>query len=270
MVSLFIPTYNAAPFLDRVIDSLRSQTYDDWEAWFVDDVSTDDTVALLHQWEQRDARIHLLAKTHNEGFVPFSWLRVFPLLRGDFTLYMSQDDWLSPTCLDVLCRTQQATGADCVIPDCVFTWDDGRQRSSLTVARQLTPRGAFARMLNYDIPGFALWRTAVIRRLSMPTEAWNSDEGMQRLWALGCRGGVALCPEAKFYYRQTPASITRGLKPYHLSGLLTQRRLFWRAVAVALPLTHPKAFGRFAWQYLRSWVYLRRQLGFRHTALSPS
>ena len=262
LVSIFIPTYNGASFLPETVQSVIRQSYTHWELWLVDDCSTDGvTPSLLDDYAAQDSRIHVIHKERNEGFVPCSWNRVFSQLSGEFTLYMSQDDWLAPDCLEMLIQTQSAADADTVIANCVFT-DGNQQRASFgphSPAMSLAPRQAFARMLNYDIPGFALWRTSLIRHLGMPTDAWNADEGMQRLWALGSNR-VMLCPAAMFYYRQTPDSITKGLRPYHLSGLNTQRALLRASLTHGIWWRYPLPVIRFAWQYLRSWRYLRRHL----------
>lgn len=145
---------------------------------------------------------------------------------------MSHDDQISHDCIERLVRTQEETGADTVIPDCVFSYEDGTQKSSFSGSYRrvsLSAKSAFAQMLNYDIPGFALWRTSMIREIGMPTEAFNSDEGMQRIWALKSNK-VAIDGSAKFYYLLTEGSITRGLKPYHLTGLKTQKRLLKTAL----------------------------------------
>ena len=257
LISIFIPTYNATKCIDATLQSVLSQTYKEIEVWLVDDKSTDDTVAKLEEWQKKDSRVHVLAKEQNEGFVPFSWNRVFPVLEGEFTLYMSHDDSLSSDCIEKLVKRQQETGADAVIADCMFDYEDGRKVSSNLKEVVLDAKQAFARMLNYDIPGFALWRTALIKKIGMPTEAWNSDEGMQRIWALNCKKGIALCPEAKFYYYLTNASITKGLKPYHKTGLKTQKRLFKACLSSGICVTYPKLFLRFMKQYIKSYIYLR-------------
>ena len=259
-VSVFIPTYNASGCIDATLKSVLCQTYKDLEVWVVDDCSPDDTVAILRRWQERDSRVNILTKEKNEGFVPYSWNRVFPRLKGELTLYMSHDDYLSPDCIELLVKSQQESGVDAVIPDCVFVYDDGLEKSSFSSSITFSARKAFARMLNYDIPGFALWRTSLIKDKGMPTEAWNSDEGMQRIWALNCKNGVALCPQAKFFYRISQASITKGLKPYHLTGLKTQKRLFKAAFLSGTCFCYPKEFLRFVWQYLKSYGYLMRNI----------
>lgn len=263
LVSVFIPTYNATGCIDETLKSVLSQTHSDLEVWVVDDCSTDCTPQLLDEWAERDSRVHILHKDRNEGFVPCSWNHVFPLLKGEFAFYMSHDDKIAPDCIELLVRAQGETDADIVIPDCVFTYEDGRQKSSFstphTQREVLTPKSAFAQMLNYDIPGFALWRTSLIRRIGMPTEAFNSDEGMQRVWSLNSNK-VVIEPAAKFYYLLTDGSITRGLKPYHLTGLKTQQRLIRAAFGNGIWWRYPRQVLRFVWQYLKSYRYLKSQL----------
>lgn len=259
LVSIFIPTYNASKCIGETLQSVLSQTYTDLEVWLADDCSKDNTIQILEGFAKQDSRVHILQKVKNEGFVPFSWNRVFPLLHGEFTLYMSHDDFLSNDCIEKLVARQQETDADCVIPDTVFTRPDSKHSTldpNLTV---LDPKSAFAKMLNYDIPGFALWRTDLIRKIGMPTEAFNSDEGMQRIWALNCNK-VAFCFDAKFYYRLTEDSITKGLKPYHLTGLKTQKRLIKTAIEKGVWWRFPKETVRFVWQYAKSYRYLHKML----------
>lgn len=268
-VSVFIPTYNASSCIEKTLRSVLEQTYSNLEVWIVDDCSTDNTREILQAQAEQDSRVKLLFKEKNEGFVPYSWNRVFPLLNGEFTFYMSHDDQISPDCIERLVRTQQKTGSDTVIPDCVFTYEDGHQKSSLSSyspfgscsskALSLSSKEAFAKMLNYDIPGFALWRTAMIREIGMPTEAFNSDEGMQRIWALKSNK-VAIDGSAKFYYLLTEGSITRGLKPYHITGLKTQERLLKETFSNGIWWRYPKETLRFAWQYLKSYRYLKSSM----------
>ena len=270
MVSIFIPTYNANPsLLEETLQSVLQQTCADLDIWLVDDASTDATPQLLDQWAARDARIHVIHKEQNEGFVPYSWNRVFPHLQGEWTLYMSHDDLLAPDSIEQLLSEAEREEVDCVIPTCIgfeqnylgpeASLDGFNHKNHFDKREELSGQQAFARMLNYDIPGFALWRTSLIREQGMPTEAFNSDEGMQRIWALHSRK-VILCPAARFYYRIVAGSITKGLKPYHRTSLLTQRRLLRTSVDAGIWWRYPMPVLRFYVQYLRSWRYLNKAL----------
>ena len=49
-LSIVIPTYNHARFLRTALDSIRAQTFDDWEAMVVNNFSDDDTVAVVESY----------------------------------------------------------------------------------------------------------------------------------------------------------------------------------------------------------------------------
>lgn len=255
LISIFIPTYNAIQCIEKTLASVLNQTYKNLEVWLVDDCSTDGTPQLLDELASKDTRVKVLHKEKNEGFVPFSWNRIFPLLNGEFTFYLSHDDTLSLDCIEQLVKTQRETSAECIIP----TVKMGETSTYNYADSVISGKSAFAKMLNYDIPGFALWKTDLIRSIGMPTDAWNSDEGMQRIWVLNCNK-VAFCSEAVFYYYLTPESITKGLKPYHLTGLKTQKRLLKATIQYGIWWRYPKETIRFVWQYFKSYVYLKRNI----------
>lgn len=265
MVSIFIPTYNAINCINETLGNVLNQSYTNIDIWIIDDASTDGTQELLKEWEKKDSRIHLILKDVNGGNVPLSWNMVFPYLRGEWTLYMSHDDLLSKDCIELLLM-HAYEGVDCVIPSCVGFHDNPLKPESdlhefnkrSNVSRRKTVisgRKAFSLMLNYDIPGFALWKTSLIQKMGMPTESFNSDECMQRLWVLNCRH-VAFCNEAKFYYRMSVNSIGKGLRPYHYSSLLTQRRLLKAVLRKGIISVYALLF--FV-KWMRSEYYLRRQ-----------
>lgn len=63
MVSVCMPIYNAAPFLRMCIDSILSQSFDDFELIIVDDGSTDESVDIVLTYT--DCRIKLIRNRHN-------------------------------------------------------------------------------------------------------------------------------------------------------------------------------------------------------------
>ena len=65
MISIIIPTYNRARIIQQAIDSVLTQTYQDWELIIVDDGSTDDTEAVVKK--NTDKRIRYIKYTPNQG-----------------------------------------------------------------------------------------------------------------------------------------------------------------------------------------------------------
>jgi len=65
--SIITPTYNRAHTIKRAIDSMRNQTYDNWEMIIIDDGSTDNTEEIVKNIQQKDNRIKYIKAKQNGG-----------------------------------------------------------------------------------------------------------------------------------------------------------------------------------------------------------
>ena len=65
--SVIIPTYNRSRYLPKAINSVLSQTFQDFEIIVVDDCSTDNTVQIIQEFVKHDSRIKLLRHERNKG-----------------------------------------------------------------------------------------------------------------------------------------------------------------------------------------------------------
>lgn len=66
-VSIIIPAYNIEPYLERCLESVRHQTYKEFQIIIVDDGSTDQTGQIADSFAERDKRFHVIHK-ENRGF----------------------------------------------------------------------------------------------------------------------------------------------------------------------------------------------------------
>jgi len=64
MISVVIPAYNAARFIEPAIESILKQTFQEFEVILVDDGSTDNTLEILEHYAQKDPRIRVIQCTH--------------------------------------------------------------------------------------------------------------------------------------------------------------------------------------------------------------
>lgn len=67
LVSIIIPVYNAAIFLEDTIITIKEQTYQNWEAIFVDDCSKDDSIKIIERQAINDKRIKIIKNEINSG-----------------------------------------------------------------------------------------------------------------------------------------------------------------------------------------------------------
>jgi glycosyltransferase involved in cell wall biosynthesis len=91
-VSIIVPTYNYGRYIGETLESLRSQTLDDWECIAVDDGSTDDTRAALAGYAAGDARIRYVWQTNaKQAAARNNGLRQ---ARGKYIQFLDADDLL--------------------------------------------------------------------------------------------------------------------------------------------------------------------------------
>ncbi|PMQ00877.1 MAG: glycosyl transferase [Dictyoglomus sp. NZ13-RE01] len=104
-ISIIIPTFNREKLLPRAIESVRRQTYKDWELLIVDDRSNDNTESLVKKYISLDDRIRYLKNERKKG--P-AGARNFGILnsKGEYIAFLDSDDEWSEVhleeCIDVL------------------------------------------------------------------------------------------------------------------------------------------------------------------------
>jgi glycosyltransferase involved in cell wall biosynthesis len=103
LVSVVTPVYNGARYLDQCIESVCSQTYDNWEYVIVNNRSTDDTLAIAESYARRDPRIRVHT---NETFLPLveNWNHAVRQIssRSKYCKVLHADDLLLPDCLSAM------------------------------------------------------------------------------------------------------------------------------------------------------------------------
>ena len=110
-VSIIVPVYNCEKYLPECIASLRRQTLTDIEMIFVCDASPDDSLAILRENEQRDARIRVIAFPENRGVSAARNAGVEAAV-GEFIGFCDSDDWIEPEMFEQLYSAAQEKDAD--------------------------------------------------------------------------------------------------------------------------------------------------------------
>ena len=101
-VSVIIPNYNHAPYLQRRIESVLNQTYTDFELILLDDYSTDNSKGILLSYSDNPKVSHIVINEQNGGNTFKQWEKGFQLAKGDFIWIAESDDWCELTLLENL------------------------------------------------------------------------------------------------------------------------------------------------------------------------
>lgn len=97
-VSVCVPTYNYAQFLPPAVESVLSQSFEDFELIVIDDGSSDNTVQVMQAYTD-DPRVTFVAREKNVGlFANFN--DCAERARGEYVKYLCADDWLEPQMLE--------------------------------------------------------------------------------------------------------------------------------------------------------------------------
>lgn len=67
LVSIIIPVFNDEEYIVRCLDSVKNQTVDFWEAWIIDDCSTDNSIAIAEEFCSNDPRFHIIKNEVNSS-----------------------------------------------------------------------------------------------------------------------------------------------------------------------------------------------------------
>ena len=112
-VSVVVPVFNAARFLDTSIGSVLGQSRTDWELVLVDDGSRDDSRAICAAHAERDPRIRVIGQD-NRGPAAARNLGMNQA-RGRFISFLDADDQLLPDALSFLLAEAEQRGAELVL-----------------------------------------------------------------------------------------------------------------------------------------------------------
>ena len=92
IISIIVPVYNTAPYLDRCIQSIQNQTFENYELILVDDGSMDESGNICDGYARTDTKIVVVHK-ENTGVSATRNVGI-KLLHGKYFMFLDSDDWL--------------------------------------------------------------------------------------------------------------------------------------------------------------------------------
>ena len=112
MISIIVPVYNAADFIEKTIEMVQKQTYPDWELILVDDASKDKSCEVIERYLEShpDDRIRLIKKTQNEG-AALTRNRGIREAKGRYIAFLDADDVWMPQKLQLQMEFMENTKA---------------------------------------------------------------------------------------------------------------------------------------------------------------
>lgn len=213
MISVIVPVYNVQKYLESCLESIRLQTYNDYEVLLIDDGSSDQSGELCDQYCAKDERFHVIHKK-NEG-IAAARNDGMDRAKGEFFYFIDSDDYIHPQTLEVLSQAlvdnekadfSMMYGKKSCRHDEVFA---AVQNDVIIHGQQDMMRGLFGtsdQEIQYQAIWNKLFRRSLIEDLRFKDIVAEDVEFMMNVYLK--TNTVALIPHEMYIYFQRPDSIT--------------------------------------------------------------
>ena len=111
MISIVVPVYNRERIIIKTLDSIKKQTFSDWECLVVDDKSLDNSLEVVKEYAKTDKRFICLSNTRKKGAQGARNTGVLAA-RGDFIVFFDSDDVMHPDFLEKVYGKVMADNSD--------------------------------------------------------------------------------------------------------------------------------------------------------------
>lgn len=221
VVDIVMATYNGCRYLPEQLESLQRQSYPHWHLLVHDDGSSDGTVELLRQWQQREPRIRLL-EDGVAGLGPArNFLHLLTHSTAPYTLCCDQDDiWLSGKIERLLVALRAETGPAMAYSNAWF-YVDGQptDRPAIHIHPGNDLRSAL--FMNGGVLGCTVMINRVLREMILPGPSPVAMHDHLITMAAVCTGTIHYINEPLLYYRQHRRNVT-GTQAKSITGRLRE------------------------------------------------
>lgn len=209
LVSVIIPAYNADKYIQRCVDSVRSQDYKKLQIIIVDDGSTDDTANVCKKMVDKDSRIELYSKK-NSGVANTRNYGLDHAI-GDYVMFVDADDYIASDMVALLLsKIKKSDFAMC--NTIIF---DG-QNNIIKKGNIKTQKINSQRFWDYVYNGFwvecivpwnKLYNRRLFNKLRYPANKTNEDEYLITRLISRCNS-IQIINEALYFHYDNPQSLS--------------------------------------------------------------
>ncbi len=126
LVSVIIPNYNHARYLEQRLDSVFGQTYPNLEVIILDDCSTDNSLEVINRYKDNPNLSQIVVNETNSGSVFKQWDKGINLAKGELIWIAESDDYCELNMLEELVKAYtDREGVVVAFPHYVYVWPDG-------------------------------------------------------------------------------------------------------------------------------------------------
>lgn len=201
LISVIVPVYNVEEHLEKCINSILAQTYDNLEIVIVNDGSTDNSAEIIKKFKKSDSRI----KTYSQANAGLSAARNTGIKNSNGRLlsFVDSDDYLHPRLLEILYHNLNDTNSD--ISVCDVYWIKENESPNEYIENNISVyegKEVLHKMIRDDFISVVAWnklyRRELFEEIRYPVGKLHEDEFVIHLILSKCSKSVYT--DAKLYY----------------------------------------------------------------------
>lgn len=204
-ISVIIPAYNTGRAVRRMINAVKKQTFEEFEAIIIDDGSEDDTVDIIKENIMDDDRFRLITIPH--GGVHAARNAGLDEAAGEYICFFDSDDYVPANSLFHLYRSASNREADLAIGQiCIVDFGESRLTKSSVRLSKKKNIGKFNKDINFTLSLCnKIFRNSVIKENGIRFRDLRRGEDALFLFEyIGKCGKITGCPHAVYHYRKMP------------------------------------------------------------------
>lgn len=227
-VTVVMPIYNAAEYLEEALLSFEAQTLTDFEVICVDDGSTDNSPAICRAFAERDPRFRLLTQTNSGAAAARN--RGAAAAKGEWLFFADSDDFCRPDMLEGMVAAGEAHGSDMVVAQCFLCYTDVdyriiEHRIPKTFLKAAQPVKREDGLVFLPHACFAAWDKLFRRKFVVENglEFHNTpavDDAFFVFSAMAFARSTTYLEKSYYYYRSGLSTSQIGLADRHPTGFL--------------------------------------------------
>ena len=206
LVSVIVPVYNVALYLEKCIQSICGQTFTGLEIILVNDGSTDRSGAICDEWAGKDSRIRVIHKEN--GGLSDARNAGIEIASGGWYMFVDSDDTITPDTIERLYDAALAHSCDMAVCNIVRIYDDGATEPFYNPVTELTVWEGPQRFETLKQPSACnkLFRAELFRDVRFPKGKFYEDTFVYHILAHRANR-IALTGHDGYYYLSRRESI---------------------------------------------------------------
>lgn len=223
-ISVIIPVYNVEPYIHKCLNSIKSQTFTDFEAIIVDDSSPDGSIKIALEFVESDPRFKIV--TRENGGLSAARNTGLQHAVGKYVAFIDSDDFIAPTYLEKLYNACEKNNADMAYCNFIYYfYKSGLKKKQMFIVKDcvMERNEAITRIISdHGLHSYAwnkLYKRSIFcdNGIEYPTMYFEDVATSPK--AVFYSNRLAVTGECLYYYVKRPGSILSTMNAKKINDL---------------------------------------------------